>query len=87
MPYNQLGGLNIRFLEGIPENFGNAQGQPSLLILDDLLNEAYSEAVCYLFTKGSHHRNVSVILVTQNLFHHGRKCRDISLNAKYIVAL
>jgi len=25
--------------------------------------------------------------VTQNLFHQGRNCRDISLNAKYVVAL
>ena len=69
MPYSQLGGLNIQFLEGVPENFGNSQGKPSLLILDDLLNGAYSDKVCDLFTKGSHHRNVSVILVTQNLFH------------------
>ena len=43
--------------------------------------------MCDLFTKGSHHRNISVILITQNLFHQGRFCRDISLNAKYSVAL
>jgi hypothetical protein len=41
--------------------------------------------LCNLFTKCSHHRNFSVILITQNLFHHGKYCRDISLNAKYIV--
>jgi hypothetical protein len=52
------------------------------MILDDLLNEAYSRKVCDLFTKGSHHHNVSVILITQ-----GRHCRDISLNAKYLVSL
>jgi hypothetical protein len=57
------------------------------LILDDLLNQVYSEAVCDLFTKGSHHRNVSVFVLTQNFFHQGTKCRDISLNAKYVVAL
>jgi ABC-type phosphate transport system ATPase subunit len=34
-------------------------------VLDDLLNEAYSRAVCDLFTKGSHHRDLSVILITQ----------------------
>ena len=86
--YKQLTGLkNIQFQEGLPENFGDARGWPSLLILDDLLNQVYSEAVCELFTNGSHHRNVSVILVTQNLFHQGPKCRDISLNAKYVVAL
>lgn len=88
MPYKQLTGVkNIQFQEGLPETFGNTRGKPSLLILDDLLNQVYSEAVCDLFTEGSHHRNVSVILVTQNLFHQGPKCRDISLNAKYVVAL
>ena len=29
--------------------------------------------------------NISVILITQNLFHQGKFCRDISLNEKYIV--
>ena len=33
------------------------------------------------------HRNISVILITQNLFHQGRYCTDISLNAKYLVLL
>ena len=38
-----------------------------------------------LFTKGSHHRNISLVLITQNLFHQGPSSRDISLNSKYIV--
>ena len=77
----------IRFHEGVPSDFNNAQGKPCLVILDDLLNDAYSKEVCDLFTKGSHHRNISMILITQNLFHQGRYCRDISLNAKYLVLL
>jgi GTPase SAR1 family protein len=80
-------GENVRFHEGVPDNFDNARGRPCLVILDDLLNDVYSQQVCNLFTKGSHHRNISVILITQNLFHQGRYCRDISLNAKYIVVL
>ena len=89
VPYRELDALykDVIFHEGIPQNFGNAHGKPSLIILDDLLNEVYSKDVCDLFTKGSHHRNISVILITQNLFHQGRFCRDISLNAKYSVAL
>jgi hypothetical protein len=43
--------------------------------------------MCDLFTKGSHHRNISVVLLTQNVFHHGPNFRDISLNAKYLVLL
>jgi len=59
---------NVQIHEGVPENFENAQGKPCLFILDDLLNEVYSRAVCDLFVKGSHHRNLSVILITQNVF-------------------
>ena len=58
-----------------------------LVILDDLLNDVYSKQVFDLVTKGSHHRKISVILITQNLFHQGRFCRDISLKAKYPVLL
>jgi hypothetical protein len=45
---------------------------PKLIFLDDLLNEAYSREVCDLFMKDGHHRNLSVILITQNLFHQGK---------------
>ena len=38
-----------------------------------------------LFTKESHHRNISPVLITQNVFHQGPSSRDISLNSKYIV--
>ena len=61
-------GRSIQYQEGLPENFGNAQGEPSLIILDCLLNQLYSREVCDLFTKGSHHRNISVLLLTQNFF-------------------
>ena len=58
---NKLG-RNIKYQEGLPENFGNARGEPSLIILDDLLSQVYGREVCDLFTKGSHHRNISVLL-------------------------
>jgi len=78
---------NIRIHEGVPEDFGCAKSEPSLVILDNLLTDVYAKQVCELFTRGSHYRNISVILITQNLFHQGRFCRDISLNAHYIVAM
>ena len=57
-------------------------------ILDNMFNDAYSSGrVCNLFTKGSHRRNISVILITQNTFHQAKHCRDISLNAKYLMLL
>ena len=38
-----------------------------------------------LFPKGSHHRNLSIIYIVQNIFHQGKEMRNISLNAHYIV--
>jgi len=77
----------MKYNEAVPENFRGGGGKPCLVILDDLLNDFYSEQVCDLFMRGSHHRNISVIIITQNLFHQGRKCRDTSLIAHYLFAL
>ena len=41
--------------------------------------------IANLFTKGSHHRNLSVIYIVQNIFHQGTETRNISLNTHYIV--
>lgn len=73
-----------RLYEGIPEVNMFADLKPRLVILDDLMREANGDVVD-LFTKGSHHYNLSVIFVTQNIFNQGKGRRDISLNAHYIV--
>jgi len=52
---------NVRYNEGVPEDFGSANGEPFLVILEDLLNDVYSKQVCELFTRGRHHRNISVL--------------------------
>ncbi len=80
-------GKKLQFHEGVPGNFAYVGNKTCLIILDDLLNEAYSGEVCKLLTKGNHYRNISVILITQNLFHQGNHCTTISLNAKYIMLL
>jgi len=49
------------------------------------MDTAYSTKVSQSFTKGSHHRNISLVLITQILFHQGPSSRDIYLNSKYIV--
>lgn len=76
----------IEYFKGVPETVENETNEPILLILDDLMMGAFNKNVCELFTKGSHHRNLSVIVVTQNIFHKSSHTRDISLNTKYIVA-
>ena len=40
-----------------------------------------------LFTKGSHHMNLSVIFISQNLFHQGKQMRTIGLNCHYIIVM
>ena len=58
--------------------------EPILLIVDDLMQET-NETIANLFTKGSHHRNVSVLFLVQNLFPKNKFARTISLNAHYMV--
>ena len=76
----------IEFREGLPQpsDYSNDSGT-KLVIIDDLMRESSNNTVIDLFTKGSHHKNLSVMLITQNLFHQGHGQRDISLNANYIV--
>lgn len=81
------GGEGIEYQEGLPQPADyEADARPKLLVIDDLMRESSNGgAVVDLFTKGCHHKNMSVFLITQNLFHQGRGQRDISLNANYIV--
>lgn len=75
---------NVEVSQEIPDSFESVS-ENSLIIIDDLMTAAYTKGICDLFTKGSHHKNISVILITQNVFHQGKYCRDISLNCKYLV--
>ena len=74
----------VKFHEGLPD-FTEFDGRrPVLLIIDDLMSET-NDTIANLFTKGSHHRNVSVLYLTQNLFHKNRHMRTMSLNSHYMV--
>jgi len=75
---------NVSFVKGVPE-FENPENVPKLIVLDDLIDSANSIKVSELFTKGSHHRSISLDIITQILIHQGPSSRDISLNSKYIV--
>jgi len=74
----------VKFHESMPD-FTKFDGRRfTFLVLDDLMSEK-NEDVANLFTKGSHHRNVSVMFMTQNLFYKNRHMRTISLNALYMI--
>ena len=79
---------NISFVEGIPNDLETSL-DPSVrnvIVLDDMMQElSRNPRIANLFTKGSHHLNLSVIFIVQNLFHKGKELRDISLNCHYLV--
>jgi hypothetical protein len=77
----------VKFCESLAEGTDMVDSSEiNLLILDDLMLDAgSSKDVQELFTKGSHHRNLSVIFIVQNLFHQGKAMRTISLNAHYMI--
>ena len=65
----------VEFREGLPraEDYSLDPHRPKLVIIDDLMRESSSgDVIVDLFTKGSHHKNLSVILISQNLFHQDR---------------
>lgn len=62
---------NITFYQGVPTR-------------DNIEN--FSEGQDHvIFTVTSHHRNVSVLFLTQNLYPPGRYARTISLNCAYVI--
>lgn len=75
----------LTFHQGLPnmDDF-SAESGPKLIILDDMMTEM-DKRVVDLFTKFSHHKNISTFFITQNLFYKGKEMRDISLNSHYIV--
>ena len=58
----------VTFREGLPGSLDELgdDGKPRLVILDDLMSET-DDRITKLFTKGSHHRNVSVMYIVQKL--------------------
>lgn len=78
---------NVEFIHGLQERqLENLENEPTWIIIDDLMTESSNSSVISdLFTKGSHHRNVSVIFMVQNFFTKGKEMRNISLNCHYLV--
>ena len=83
-------------------NFTSKQGLPSseeideftadrchkLIVIDDLMHKVTQDKEMeLLFTQGTHHRCVSVILITQNLYPGGKHARTIALNTWYTVLM
>lgn len=86
--YDQLKMIsnNIEFYEGIYNIDEINSNQNNLIVLDDLLKECQdNQTIQNLFTVDSHHKNISVFLLSQNLFPQGKCTRTISLNSHYMI--
>ena len=81
---------NIEFVKGIPtaleqDSYFNVNKRNLIVFDDQMIDASKDKRIVNLFTRGSHHRNLSVIYIVQNLFHQGKGSRSISLNSHYLV--
>ena len=81
--------LNVEYIKDIPnEHFLEEleSDNHNLIIIDDLQSSALNNGfIANLFSREAHHRNLSVFLILQNLFHQGKYSRYISLNTHYFI--
>lgn len=83
---------NIRFHEGLPtmetvREF-TADRRHRLIVLDDLMHSVVCNVEMeLLFTQGCHHRRISVLFLTKNLYVQGSRSRSIALNTSYLVLM
>ena len=74
----------VDFIQGIPLDLDQDSfihpSKRNLVILDDLMSTAVKDSrVNELFTEGSHHRNLSVIAINQNLYFNKDPSRDATV--------
>ena len=73
----------IEFIEGVPDAIFDSINPKTrnLYIFDDMMGER-DAIIAKLFTKKSHHGNLSVIYIVQNLFHQSKDHRTNFIKRK-----
>jgi hypothetical protein len=62
----------ITFQRGLPSEQELEEMNDCLIVIDDLMNEAVKDpSLLNAFTEGSHHKNISVVFLMQNIYHKG----------------
>ena len=87
--YNsKVDNVEITYSSFLPSSSELKQDNIDIIIIDDLMDEmSNNERMSKLFTKESHHLNLSVVFVVQNFFHQSKQMRNISLNSQYIILM
>lgn len=76
----------IKTYPGLPDDEMLRQMEkPLLLIMDDLMLASTTEYLSDLFTKKSHHQNIGVMFLTQNLF--DKNLKVARNNSQYLVLM
>jgi hypothetical protein len=84
--YDELVKHGVTFIDNIFDVDQVDKTKTNLIIYDDMMDECASDkSLANVFTKGSHHNNISVILLCQNLFNKQKHWRTISLNTNYFI--
>lgn len=81
--WNETEDQQIKFIHGLDFNQMDTT-EPSLLVVDDLILSTGKE-VASAFILGSHHKQISIFFLTQNLFPNCPIFRTMSANAHYYV--
>lgn len=77
---------NVKILNGFVKGWMDMPRMDDVIVIDDLFAEANKENnFNNLFTKIARHRGVTVIFITQNMFHQGGQHRTRNLNVHYLV--
>ena len=87
--FETLKKAGVTFSAGVPteEELDKRFPRGGVLVMDDLMTEGNNDkTVLDIFTKHSHHRNITVLYLCQDMFPPGKFAKSISRNAHYIVA-
>jgi hypothetical protein len=77
---------SITFSEGLPDLNAFDSRFNNLLILDDLMDEiGKNKEIANLFTRGSHHNNITVIAIVHNIFNQDKYFRTLTINGRDFV--
>ena len=77
---------NVKILRGFESGWQDKPQKGDVVVIDDLFSESTKEQdFNNMFTKVARHRQVTVIFITQNLFHQGGQHRTRNLNVHYLV--
>lgn len=80
--------VDVGYTKEMPDEEMLEEFAPDIIIFDDMMAElGNSVELSNMFTKGAHHKDISVIFIIQNLFHKGTVMRTLNVNTHYIVLM